>query len=71
MVSLFFFLIYKIGHLRYFNLEIKKSCLDSLSVPIGIVRGVVKSLSVNLTTASLFSHDPLKLIVAILHSSYL
>lgn len=70
MVSSFFLLFYKLGHLRYFNLEIKKSCLDSLSVPIGIVRGVVKSLSVNLTTASIFSNDPLKLIVDIFHFTY-
>ena len=32
------------GHIRYSNPEAKKSFLDSLSVPIGLVRGIVGTL---------------------------
>ena len=57
-----------LGQLRYFNLEIKKSCLDSMSVPIGVVRGVVKSLSVQITRGSIFSNDPFRIIVLFVKS---
>ena len=52
-----------IGQICYENLEIKKSCLDSLSVPVGIIRGVVRSLSVVLTASSVFSNEPLRITV--------
>ena len=54
-----------IGQICYENLEIKKSCLDSLSVPVGIIRGVVRSLSVVLTASSVFSKEPLRITVRV------
>ncbi|KAK8825660.1 hypothetical protein WA577_000831, partial [Blastocystis sp. JDR] len=50
------------GHIRYFNLEIKRNVLNSLSVPIGLIRGVVRSLDVKITTSSIFYSDPLRLV---------
>lgn len=50
-----------LGHIRYFNLEAKKSFLDGLSIPLGLVRGVVGTLEVKLSASSIFSNEPLKL----------
>ena len=55
----------RVGHIRYFNLEIKRNVLNSLSVPIGLIRGVVRSLDVKITTSSIFYSDPLRLVVCI------
>lgn len=49
--------------LRYSNLEAKKSFLDSLSVPIGLVRGIVGTLEANVSAASIFSNAPLRITV--------
>ena len=54
-----------LGHIKYSNLEAKKSLLDSLSVPIGLVRGVIGSLEVKLSASSIFSNEPLKIIVRV------
>lgn len=54
-----------LGYIRYFNLEIKKNVLNSLSVPLGLIRGVVRSLEVRITTSSIFYSDPLRLVVCI------
>ena len=54
-----------LGQFCYENLEIKKSCLDSLSVPVGIIRGVVRSLSMVITASSIFSNEPLRITVRI------
>ena len=51
------------GHIRYSNLEAKKSFLDSLSVPIGLVRGIVGTLEANVSAASIFSNAPLRITV--------
>ena len=59
-----------LGHIRYFNLEMKKSFLDSLSIPVGVVRGVVGALEVNFSVYSIFSNEPLKVRVCVVFLSY-
>ena len=58
-----FSLVSYAGHIRYSNLEAKKSFLDSLSVPIGLVRGIVGTLEANVSAASIFSNAPLRITV--------
>ena len=50
-------------------MEAKKSFLDSLSIPVGVVRGVVGTLEVKLSASSIFSNEPLKLRVRVVFPS--